>query len=245
MTHTGASLMDDHDLSGAIRSQTQSAWHRFLDVVIPFRPDLYRYCRRLTGNVWDADDLVQDTLLRAFGLLGSVHQPIDNPRGYLVRIATNLWIDALRRRQIDRSRIAAEADRPRVEAALDASLTASIDARDAGAILLGMPPRERAALLLKEVFDMTLEEIAETLATTVGAVKSALHRGRTRLRDDAVQTASHSRAGADPRPKPSAALIDRFVERLNAADLPGLLALMLDTAVIEMPGALVETGRAQ
>ena len=57
--------------------------------------------------------------------------------------------------------------------------------RSAGAVLLHrLPPRERAALILKEVFDMSLEETAEVLETTVGAVKSALHRGRAKLRED-------------------------------------------------------------
>ena len=84
---------------------------------------------------------------------------------------------------------------------------------------------------------MSLEQIAEVLATSVAAVKAALHRGRKRLEDAPGQ---ESRRAA-----PSAMLVDRFVERLNAADLPGLLALMLDTATIDMVGNLLEVGRKQ
>jgi RNA polymerase sigma-70 factor (ECF subfamily) len=76
-------------------------------------------------------------------------------------------------------------------------------------------------VVLKEAFDMTLEEIADLLATTTGAVKAALHRGRDRLRDGAA---------ASRRPLPSPELLDLFIERWNARDLKGLVALMLDGA---------------
>lgn len=69
---------------------------------------------------------------------------------------------------------------------------------------------------------MPLEEIGEILLTTVGAVKAALHRGRERLRGSSQATKK--------RNSPSPELVDRFIESLNASDLPALLALMLDTA---------------
>jgi len=72
------------------------AWLRYLELLDDFRPDLYRYCRRLTGNVWDAEDLVQDTLEQGFARLGLLSNPIDNPRGYLLKIASNRWISRKR-----------------------------------------------------------------------------------------------------------------------------------------------------
>jgi RNA polymerase sigma factor (sigma-70 family) len=77
--------------------EVQQAWHRFLQRTEPLRPDLHRYCRALTGAVWDAEDLVQDTLLRAFAKLGEVSHQVDNPKAYLFRIASNLWVDRFRR----------------------------------------------------------------------------------------------------------------------------------------------------
>src|SRR5262245_17356805 len=68
------------------------------------------FCRRLTGNVWDAEDLVQDTLLRAFGTLGSVHVRIENPRAYLLRTATDLRIDTVRRRESEATALAEPGD---------------------------------------------------------------------------------------------------------------------------------------
>jgi len=221
------------DFPNQIRDDARAAWHRYIDFLAPFRPELFRYCRRLSGNGWDAEDLVQETMLHGFGVLGRVNS-VGNPRGYLVRIATNLWLDSVRRREAGER----AAERERGEKALGQPSTDPVEVRDAAAALMQMlPPQERAAFVMKEVFDMSLEQIAEALTTSVGAVKAALHRGRKRL-DDVSTAGSH-------RPVPSAALVDRFVERLNASDLQGLLALMLDTATIDMVGNLLEVGRKQ
>jgi len=221
----------DAEFPNQVRDEARAAWHSFIDFFAPFRPQLFLYCRKLTGNVWDAEDLVQEAMLHGFGVLGRVNS-IANPRGYLVRIATNLWIDAIRRRTTG-ERLAAEFAEPNPgRHDIDPA-----EVREAAAKLLeSLGPQERAAFLLKEVFDMTLEEIAEALMTSPGAVKSALHRGRKRLNE---ADASSS------RPAPSERVVDKFVARLNASDLQGLLDLMLDTATIDMVGNLLEVGRDQ
>lgn len=66
------------------------AWHHDVGLTAPLSPVLHNCCRRLAGNLWDAEDLVQDTLLRAFGALGHIHHQIASPRAYLLRTATNL-----------------------------------------------------------------------------------------------------------------------------------------------------------
>ena len=215
-----------------LRDDVRAAWHRYIDVIAPLRPVLHGYCRRLTGDVWDAEDLVQDTLLRAFGTLGSVFTRIENPRAYLLRTATNLWIDAVRRRGTEAVALADAAPDPAPAGDTAAAV------RDAGTVLLQrLAPQERAAVVLKELFGYSLEEIAAVLGTTVGAVKAALHRGRTRLREPEGEAASQ-------RPVPSVALVDRFVEGYRAADIPGLLTLMLDTASVENVGSSLDVGRA-
>src|SRR5438876_8997319 len=85
------------ELPRELAADVQGAWHRFIQRTEPLRPDLHRYCRALTGSVWDAEDLVQDTLLRAFAKLGEVSLRVDNPKAYLFRIASNLWVDHFRR----------------------------------------------------------------------------------------------------------------------------------------------------
>ena len=109
--------------------------------------------------------------------------------------------------------------------------------REAGERLLQrLSPQERAAVVLKDAFDMSLEEIADVLRTTLGAVKAALHRGRGRLEEPEGGAASR-------RPRPSVALLDRFVTLYGAADIQGLVALMLDGGSIENVGCGVEFGR--
>jgi len=223
----------ENDFPKQIRDEAHAAWHSYSDFFVPFRPELFRYCRRLTGDVWDAEDLVQETMLNGFGVLGRVHS-VANPPAYLVRIATNLWLDAVRRRDAAERAVAREG-KEQVTHQSDAD---PAEVRDAAAALMQtLTPQERAAFLLKEVFDMRLDQIAEVLATSVGAVKAALHRGRKRL--------EAAPAPASRRPAPSEKLVDRFIERLNAADLQGLLALMLDSATIDMVGNLLEVGRKQ
>lgn len=229
--------MADFQLTDDLRDEAKTAWFRYLEMVMPFRPDLYRYCRSLTQDLWDCEDLLQDTLLRGFARLGSIHHRIDNPRAYLVRTATNLWIDTQRKRGTERSALEAHANSPMGTGEAAQSPSESIEVREAAAAMIErLAPQERAAILLKDVFDMDLRETADVLGTTIGAVKAALHRGRSRLRQpDPVSRPARRQASRE--------LVDRFVNRYNARDLPGLLALMLDSASIDLLGLDVETGR--
>jgi len=225
----GGGSMGDHEIPDTLRDELRAAWQRYVDLLAPLRPDLHRYCRRLTGSLWDAEDLAQDTLLRAFATLGSVHHRIENPRAYLLRVASNTWIDTVRRRGGEVAALAAGLPAPAGPEAAPGAV------RDAGATLIQrLAPQERAAIVLKDVFELTLEEIAAVLGTTAGAVKSALHRGRTRLREPEAPAA---------RPAPSLALVERFIAAWRASDLPGLLALVVEDAAVENVGCGVELGR--
>src|SRR5204863_2032406 len=77
----------------------RDACRRFSQSFEPMRPDLYRYCRHLTRSPWDAEDLAQDAMTRAFVTLGQMGEPPANPRAWLFRVASNLWIDEVRRRR--------------------------------------------------------------------------------------------------------------------------------------------------
>src|SRR6266404_8306357 len=83
----------------SIAGDAMTTWHRFSDVFEPLRPELYRYCRFLTRNAWDAEDLVQDALARGLVTLGCLFQDVENPRAWLFRVASNLWIDRQRRQR--------------------------------------------------------------------------------------------------------------------------------------------------
>jgi RNA polymerase sigma-70 factor, ECF subfamily len=225
--------MDDFQLADEMRDELRAAWHRYLDRVQPFRPLLHGYCQRLTRHLWDAEDLSQETLIRGFHALAYHHDPIENPRAYLLRVATHAWIDQLRRRETE-ERLAPVLGEDTGSRAADGAGVA----RDAGRTLFQrLAPRERAAVILKDLFDMSLEESAMVLETTVGAVKAALHRGRERLREPADGPAAR-------RPLPSVALVDRFVELFNAEDREGLIELVLDNASVSNLGVGDQYGEA-
>jgi RNA polymerase sigma-70 factor, ECF subfamily len=212
----------DPRVTDAIRHDVEASWHRFLDLYEPLRPELYRYCRHLTRSPWDADDLVQDALFRAFAKLGWMHDPPRNPRAWLFRIASNLWIDRMRALRPEREPDPETAGRIEPRAVREA----------AGTLLSRLSPQERAAVVLKEVFNFTLEEIAEALSTTPGTVKSALHRGRGKLVELEDDT--------PPPPKP--AVLDAFCAAFNAGDLDRLTSLLLDTTEIEVVRVHTEYG---
>ena len=212
----------DSKLTDALRHDVEASWHRFLDLYEPLRPELYRYCRHLSRNPWDADDLVQDALFRAFAKLGCMNEPPENPRAWLFRVASNLWIDRVRAQKPD--------PRPDPERTSSGEPRAVREA--AGTLLSRLSPQERAAVVLKEAFSLTLEEIAEVLSTTPGTVKSALHRGRGKLIEPADP--------AEEPPKPE--VLDAFCAAFNAGDLDRLTSLLLDTAEIEVVRVHTEYG---
>jgi RNA polymerase sigma-70 factor, ECF subfamily len=206
------------ELSGTVKG----AWQRFLDVYEPLRPQLFRYCRCLTRSPWDAEDLAQDTLARAFVTLGCMAQAPPNPRAWLFRVASNLWIDRTRQRKdtssVERAEAVAEDPRVTREAA--------------GTLIARLSPQERVAVVLKDVFDLSLEDIADVLSTTTGAIKAALHRGRGKLIEPDVP---------DTRTT-TPAVLDAFCEAFNARDLDRLTALLLDNVTVEVVGVTTEYG---
>jgi RNA polymerase sigma factor (sigma-70 family) len=206
--------------------EIRQVWQRFLQRTEPLRPDLHRYCRALTGSIWDAEDLVQDTLLHAFARPGEISLRIDNPKAYLFRIASNLWVDHFRRTE----EVTPE----------DRSMTSnpeqSMEIRDAAKqLLLRLSPQERAAVVLKDVFDFRLEEIATILQITVGAIKAALHGGREKL-----AAPSGTRAVSPV----SEALLDQFVAAFNARDLERVTVLLRADAVGEIVSMGIWYGRS-
>jgi RNA polymerase sigma-70 factor (ECF subfamily) len=209
------------DLGAAV----QQSWLRFLDVYEPLRPDLYRYCRHLTRSPWDAEDMAQDTLARAYVTLGCLTEPPPNPRAWLFRVASNLWLNRLRQA---RETLLGDGFGP--EPAAGQELRAPREA--AGTLLAQLSPQERAAVVLKDVFELSLAEVAEALSTSTGAIKAALHRGRSKLSDPEQ---------AEPEPV-APAVLDAFCEAFNARDLDRLIELMLESSTLEFPGVLVEYG---
>lgn len=200
----------------------QDPWESFIDEVEPLRPDLFRFCQRLCGNAFDAEDLVHEGLLRAFGRLAVERPRIRNVRAFLLRVFTNLWIDEQRRLAPElREAAGSEADPNAADPGQGAEL------REAAETLFGtLAPRERVAVVLKEAFDLSHAQVAEVLSSTEGAVRVALHRGRAHLADQRSSSRRPARV--------SRALVERFVEAFRSHDLERVKALLLEDVEAEV-----------
>ena len=208
----------------------RAAQRAFFARIDPVRAELHRYCRRLTGNVWDAEDLLQETLVRAFARAADSHQRVERVLPWLVRIATNAYIDGWRRPapvpvEVPDRPWQADADPLEVREAL-------------GEVTTLLSPQERAAVVLKDVFDLPLAEVGAMLGTSVGAVKAALHRGRDRLgAPDSVRREALARRSA-----PARVVLDSMAEAFTAYDIDRLMALLLADVSSAVIGVVYEVG---
>jgi RNA polymerase sigma-70 factor (ECF subfamily) len=188
----------------------------FIKTAADIRASLHRYCSRMTGSIMDGEDLVQDTLFQAYQKISmfDASRPL---KPWLFRIAHNLCIDFLRRRGV-REVAETAAQRPDSVPAREPvgkELNVAIEH-----LVTTLPPKERACVLLKDVFDYSLEEIAEMVDSTVGGVKAALKRGRTKL---AASPQAPSPQNSDPEREE---ILRLYVDRFNRHDWDGVRELI-------------------
>jgi RNA polymerase sigma factor (sigma-70 family) len=185
----------------------------FLAVVAVVRPELHRYCARLTGSVIEGEDIVQETLARAFYSL-SLSAGTPPLRPWLFRIAHNAALDWLKSH--GRKYTETRGDLADVAGFDDAPDPYAV--RAALARFLSLPVSQRSAVILKDVLGHSLEETAETMGTTIMAVKASLVRGRAKLREDAGEEGHEgTRVRTD---------LDRYAALFNARDWDGVRSLI-------------------
>ena len=198
---------------------------RFMELVADVRPELHRYCARMTGSVFDGEDVVQDTLAKAYYALGQMREP-PNMRPWLFRIAHNTAIDFLKR--YERKNVELVANVPEQAEPDDAGVDPVL-VEAALSVFLELPPVQRAAVILKDVLGHSLDEVAATMDTTVGAVKGALSRAR-------VNVASRPMSSSAPPPFVSAdrrASLQRYVELFNDRNWTALRLLLAQEAQLD------------
>jgi RNA polymerase sigma-70 factor, ECF subfamily len=247
-------VASNHGMVALMRRETSTdvavAFDRRID---PYRTELLAHCYRMLGSVHDAEDLVQETYLRAWRAQDQYDESRSSLRTWLYRIATNACLTALagRGRRPLPAGLVAESDprRPFVHGGEITWLQPLPDSLlrlgepeaatiDRGRLRLAfvaavqhLSARQRAALILREVLDFSAAEAAAILNTTTASVNSSLQRARARLKEAGVLEEQF----AEPSDAEQRAWVDRYLKAFAGADVEGLKRLLTDDVVMEMP----------
>ncbi len=222
-------------------------------LVGPFRTELLAYCYRMLGSAHDAEDLVQDTYLRAWRAREQYDETRSSLRTWLYRIATNVCLTALEvrgRRPLPSGMVAASDPlgplvpgenvawlQPLPDSLLDGGDPAGavIDRSSLRlafvAALHHLSARQRGALILRDVLGFSASEAAEILGTTVVSVNSSLQRARSRVKEVGVRQERLS----EPPAAEQRAWVDRYMKAFLRADIEGLKRLLTEDVLMEMP----------
>jgi len=220
-----------------------------------YRRELAAYCYRMLGSAFEADDAVQETLVRAWRSIDSFEGRAAL-RSWLYRIASNVCFDMLKGRQrrampidlmppgrgdgtvggtlpenvwvgpIPDARVMPADDNPEERAVARESVRLAFVAA-----LQHLPPRQRAVLILREVLKWKANEVAELLDTSVQSVNSALQRARATLADSNLSTA----APVEPKDAAQQDLLARYVDAFERFDVTAMVALLHEDATMMMP----------
>jgi RNA polymerase sigma-70 factor (ECF subfamily) len=211
-----------------------------------YRSELVAYCYRMVGSFHEAEDLVQDTMLRAWRARDRYDPARASVRTWLYRIATNVCLTALEgraRRPLPSGLGAASTDpgapltpvfdvpwlQPFPDARYDVGARGDMRLALVAAMQV-LSPRQRAVLVLREVLEFSAAEVAVQLGTTVPAVNSALQRARA-----AVAEAGGAEEVTEPDDQRVREVIGRYARAFEAADVPALVRLLAEDAALEMP----------
>src|SRR2546430_586456 len=251
---------DQRSQAGLIDAAGSGDQHAFRLLAEPYYRELHVHCYRMLGSVEDAEDLVQETLLRAWKRLDTF-ETRGSVRAWLYRVATNACLNELdrRTRRLPPPVYGPPTDsrgthtpfspeilhlQPYPDALLDRRREDAVDpeARSVSrenielaflAAIQLLPPRQRAVLLLRDVIGWAASEVAELLDTSVAAVNSALQRARAAL-------ARHSprlEASAPPTGETEASILRRYMLAWERADMDALANLLREDAILTMPPA--------
>jgi len=206
---------------------------QFLAMVDDIRPELHRYCARLTGSIIEGEDIVQDTLAKAFYAL-TMAPEVPALRPWLFRIAHNTALDFLKSHGHKYTEARDDLD----------DVIGFEDRADPGALraalsrFVALPISQRSAVILKDVLGHSLDDTAATMNTTVPAVKAALARGRARLLGTGAPAAP-AELHAERR-----AELDRYASLFNARDWDGVRALVGEDCRLDLVAKSQRRGKS-
>jgi len=228
---------DANDLLGVL----EHGRRQFLALVDHVRPDLHRYCTRMTGSVTDGEDVVQETLARAYYELSEL-KALPPLRPWLFRIAHNRAIDH-RRHEAYRVSEPLDGAMQIADAAArepDNVLARNQAVRAAISCFLELAPAQRGCVILKDVLDHSIDEIAVELSLSAMAVKAALHRGRA-----ALQQLNEAAAAPPPGRRDVSPALRRYASLFNAHDWDGVRALLADDVRLDLVSRRKSAGRRE
>jgi RNA polymerase sigma-70 factor (ECF subfamily) len=220
-------------------TQLHDTRRNFLALVAEIRPELHRYCARMTGSIADGEDVVQDALARAYYELSALRE-VPALRGWLFRIAHNRALDFLRRydHRMSEPLETVERHEDDATAAPDQALIAEQTVHTAISRFLELAPTQRSCVILKDVLGHSLEDITQLLGLSIPAVKAALHRGRARL-------LTLSAGASPPSPRQPSSVLARYVELFNARDWDAVRAMLADEVRLDVVSVVRRQGRAR
>ena len=226
----------------------------FGDLTTPYRGALLAHSYRMLGSIDDAEDAVQEALVRAWRSRATFTQAVSF-RAWLYRIATNVCLDAIERTKRGWGAAGRPEVQPVPEDLIDepsAGPEARYDARESISLafltaLQVLSPRQRGVLILRDVLGWRAAEVADLLGLSVPAANSALHRARRALEATYAPAVPRGAAGAaafarTPESGRLRSLLDRYVRAWESADVAGLVSLLREDAVVSMPPGLTITG---
>jgi RNA polymerase sigma-70 factor, ECF subfamily len=250
--------LEAHRLAAARKGDARD----FGEMAEPYRRELQVHCYRILGSTHDAEDMVQETMLRAWKRL-KTYEGRASFRAWLYKIATNVCLDTLDKRRRQAKRLLPNnlfspadpqkpiepplteilwleplpdewvADSSAVNPETRYSTRESISLAFLTALQI-LPPRQRAVLILKDVMDWSASEIADLLEATPSSVNSALHRARVTLAKNYHDRKSQV-ATADDTDEQTQHLLEKYMHAWQTADVNGLVALLKKDATLSMP----------
>jgi RNA polymerase sigma-70 factor, ECF subfamily len=216
---------------------TDDARVQFERLLAETRPKLHRYCARMTGSAVEGEDIVQEAMIKAIAALPEVG-PLDNPVGWLFRIAHNTALDFLRH----------HARAPVMQPEEDLNMVAADDPlQESGEIastslrtFLRLPALQRSAVILKDVLGHSLEEVTSITGTTPAAAKSALQRGRERLCAFAAEPEDIELPMLSDEMR---ARLTAYVEGFKTGDFDAVRRMLADEVKLDLVDKLTTQGK--
>jgi RNA polymerase sigma-70 factor, ECF subfamily len=203
------------------------------------RSKLHRYCARMVGSVIDGEDVLQDALVKAVEAFAAAG-PLQNPEGWLFRIAHNTALDFLRRRN-RQSALFKDAELDMIADDIDAVTSRQI-ANTSMRTFMRLPETQRACVILSDVLGCSLREVCDIMESSLPAAKASLHRGRARLRELASEP--------EEAPQPSLSEAERtqlaaYVAHFNARDFDAIRAMIADDVRLDLVNKSRMRGKAE